>query len=102
MWWCLVKCLVRSKKVVPINVAIEGLLLLDSIGGRRAADNGLEISVHPFMPAVLLRLTGLGQPRANAQTHPPHRELGEPLDRVRRERRAVIRQDRLRQAKLAE
>src|SRR5947209_13052963 len=57
--------------------------------------------MHAFMAAVLLRPAGLDKRRLNAEAYPANRQLREPLDRVRRERRSIVGQHGIGQAVLA-
>jgi len=59
--------------------------------------------MHAFMPAILLRMTGLDAFDGDAQTQPPDGELGELEQGVgRSEGNAVVRADAARQAALLE
>ena len=49
--------------------------------------------MHPLMGAVLLRTTGMNPLMLDAEPHPPHVQIREPVDRLRRERHAVVRAD---------
>src|SRR5258705_9585487 len=56
--------------------------------------------MHPLMRAVLLRLARKNALVLNAQPHPPHIELREPVNAGRGERDAVVRANRAREAVL--
>src|SRR2546422_243927 len=87
--------LVRPLGVVALPKPIEAPLL----GGERASRGprglGLERLVHPLVPAILLGVGRLDELGLNAEPDPPDRERREPSQRVRGERRAVVRADPL-------
>ena len=56
---------------------IELALLLQTVGARRMRGFVFEREMHAFVPAVLLRMTGLDAFDGDAQTQPPDREFGE-------------------------
>src|SRR4029077_10854358 len=56
---------------------IEFALLLQAVPARGARGLRFEREVHAFMPAILLRMTGLDAFDGDAQAQPPDRELGE-------------------------
>jgi hypothetical protein len=73
----------RGTNVVEsIDEPVELNLLAATVFCRLSTRLPLEIAMHAFEAAVLLWLTGLDQPRLNAQADPTHRQLREPLDRV--------------------
>ncbi|HUN60950.1 MAG TPA: hypothetical protein VMU53_03120 [Candidatus Sulfotelmatobacter sp.] len=74
---------------------------MKKVGGRRLGGFFLQRKVHAFMAAVLLRMGRLDAFDADAQTQPPHRQLAEIKQGVRRsEGHAIIAADVGRQAAL--
>jgi hypothetical protein len=74
-------------------------LLLGPPGGRRGAGRRpLERPVHPFVPAVLLRMSRIDQFRVNPQLDPPHAQLRQPSEGLGGERDAVVGPENLGQA----
>src|SRR5881409_2350020 len=65
---------------------------------RRARRRGFEGFVHPLVPAILLRMRGLDQFGADAESHPPHGERRQSAQRIGGKRLAVIGADPLREA----
>ncbi len=74
---------------------VEAPLLRAAIALRGPRRFGLERLVHPLMPAVLLRVRGLDELGPDAEADPPHAEGGEPRERGRGERHAVVAADAL-------
>jgi hypothetical protein len=57
---------------------VEAVLLLEDVGSRRTGSLGLQRSMHPFVLAVLLRMSGLDALVPDAEAQPPRRQLGQP------------------------
>ena len=55
---------------------IEFALLLQTVQACGTSGFRLESEMHAFMPAILLRMTGLDAFDGDAQTQPPDGELG--------------------------
>ena len=64
----------RAFGVELVHEGVETVLLLQKVGARRARCLLLEREVHPFMPAILLRMAGLDAFDADAQPEPPDRQ----------------------------
>ena len=79
--------LVRPLLVVLPPEVIEGPLLGDQRRARGPNRLGLQGLVHSLMGAVLLRVARANALVLNAQSHPPHVELREPMN-ARSSRRA--------------
>src|SRR6267143_1409076 len=87
----------RISKFWQAAIAADG----GSVDFRGARGLRFEREVHAFMPAILLRMTGLDAFDGDAQAQPPDRELGEVEQRVGRgEGHAVVRADASGQAAL--
>src|SRR5438876_6450213 len=69
---------------------VEAALLRRETARRRPRGLRLQGTVHPFMPAVLVRAPGLDELRQDAETDPPRRELRQAGQRGRGERHAVV------------
>jgi hypothetical protein len=67
-----------------LNSSIELGLLLQDIAARGTSRFLLQGQMHAFMPAVLLRMTGLDALDRDAQSQPPHRKPGELKQSMRR------------------
>ena len=92
----------RALQVVFDPESIEGALLrLAGVPGRRSC-LALQGQVHPFVTAILLRLSRVDSFDANAQANQPDRKLAQTAQSCRGEWRPVIAADRFRQPKLAE
>ena len=70
-------------------------LLLRQRGSRGPRCLLLQLAMHPFMVAVILRRGGPDEMRSNAELQPPYRQPGQPARPVRSERRPVVATDRL-------
>lgn len=82
---------------------VEAGLLLKGIHPRRPGCVLLQGPMHTLMPAILLRVTRLDAFDSDAEPEPPHRELGEIEQGIRRgEGQAVVGADGERQASLPE
>jgi hypothetical protein len=71
----------RPDFVVLVAKPIERTLLPTHRATRRHARGLLQRQVHPLVPSVLLRLSGIDPLQLDAQARPPRRELGESSDR---------------------
>src|SRR3989454_6723290 len=69
---------------------VEAALLRRETARRRPRGLRLQGTVHPFMPAVLVRAPGLDELRQNAEADPPRRELRQAGQRRRGEGHAVV------------
>ena len=69
---------------------VEMALLSAEVGLRRASGFALESSVHAFVAAVLLRLSGLDGLRTDTETDPPGAEPCESSEADGSEGRAVV------------
>jgi hypothetical protein len=67
--------LVRALTVVDLHEGLELASLLKQVLRRRLGRFLLQGEVHPFMPAVLLRVAGLDALDLDPQAQPPHRQL---------------------------
>lgn len=50
--------------------------------------------MHPLVRAVVLRAPGATPLMLDAQAHPPHIEIRQPVNRLRREGHAIVRANR--------
>src|SRR6266550_1053639 len=82
--------LVRTLGVVLPLERVEVPLLDPTAVANRLDRFAFEGAMHPLVSAVLLRTTGTDPLMENAQAHPPDVEIGEPVDRGRRERDTVV------------
>jgi hypothetical protein len=64
----------RPSMIVVAPKAIEPRLLLAVVRGGRCRGLGLERAVHPFVPAILLRLAALDALQGNPGLEPLHRQ----------------------------
>jgi hypothetical protein len=89
-----VEGLVRPLVVELLEKIIEFALLLQTVHARGTSGFRFEGKMHAFMPAILLRMTGLDAFDGDAQTQPPDGELGELEQGVgRSEGNTVVRAD---------
>ena len=68
---------VRSKIVESCEEVVELRLLFGAVCCGRSTSEVFEISVHPFMSSVLIRLTRIDQEWRDAEAYPSHRQLRE-------------------------
>ena len=66
------KGLVRAFGIEFLNEGVKFSLLLKDVGSGGAGGLLFEGQVHPFMPAVLLRMTGLNALNRDSQPQPPY------------------------------
>ena len=94
--------LVRSEGVVLRAPGVEAPLR--GAAGRAGWAGGvpLERAMHPFVAAVLLRGRRPDEIGKDPQSDPPDRQRGQPAERLRGERHAVVRPDALRGARTPE
>ena len=92
----------RSLVVVLGAEVVERALLRRERRAGRPNRLRLERFVHPLMRPILLRRRGPGALMLNAEPQPPDIELREAVNPGRRERDAVVRANRVRQAVFAE
>ena len=82
---------------LPIEAVDEGVkprLLLEDIRRGRLGGFLLEGEMHPLMPPVLFGMSGLIRSIAIPSREPPHRQLAQAVERIRRrERHAIVRPD---------
>src|SRR3954470_9067140 len=84
----------RPLVIELLHERIEARLLLEDVRARRARRLVLEREVQPLMPAVLLGMARCNPLEADAEAEPPHRQLAEPVQRMRGgEGYAVVRAD---------
>ena len=87
----------RPVLVVARDEVVEPGLLLQHVGGGRLRRFLLQREMHALVPPVLLRVPRLDPFDLNPEAQPPHRQLAEPVERMRgRERDAVVGPNRLR------
>src|SRR5882762_1934692 len=89
---------VRPLLIVLSAKPIEGPLLRDQRRARGTNGLGLERFVHALVRAILLWLARQDPLVLNAETHPPHIQLGESVNAGGCERDAIVGADRSRQA----
>jgi hypothetical protein len=68
---------VRTLAIKFFQEGVEFPLLLQDVGTCRTRGLLFQSQMHPFMTAVLLRMTGLNALSGDSQAQPPDRELGE-------------------------
>jgi hypothetical protein len=87
----------RTLLVIPPPEGIEPALLAPPRRRGGARRLTFEFAVHPFMGAVLLRRAAPEALVDNPLLHPPHIEGRPAMQPERRERRSIVRPDRLRE-----
>src|SRR5436309_2700292 len=92
--------LMRAILVVLLLEPIKALLLQAQALRRRSRRLCLQRPMHPFMPAVLLRLALLDALMDNPKLHPPNRQPRQSRNRRAAERTSVICPDGIRQPHL--
>src|SRR5436305_6684221 len=89
---------VRPLLVVDAPKLVEAFLLGRPAPGRRTRRLLLQRPMHPFVPAILLRVARLNALQANSQLEPAHREARQASQRAGAGKRtAIVRPYRLRQ-----
>ncbi len=91
----------RPLVVVLVPKGVEVPLLRGAGAAHRFDRFAFERAVHAFVRAVLLRAPGPNALVNNPESHPPHVEIRQAVNRLRRERHAVVGADRERQPVLA-
>jgi len=86
---------VRTEVVVGFSEALEESLLDAEVGARRIGGTGFEGTVHAFMGAVLLWVSGSDALVSDAELKPPHVEVSKPVNASRREGSPVVTADRV-------
>src|SRR5512140_478336 len=76
--------------VVLLSKRFELLLLILKVAARGVSGALLQRAVHPFMDAILLRVTWLDELGVDAQLDPPHRQVRQSAQCVGGERDAVV------------
>jgi hypothetical protein len=84
----------RAFGIEFLNEGVEFSLLLQDIGASGACGFLLQGQMHPFMPAVLLRMAGLNALDRDSQSQPPNREFRELKQSMRRSERDTIIRER--------
>ena len=87
--------LVRPDLVEVSSEGIEAALLSTPVAGRRYRGLGLEVFVHAFVTAVLVRGGGLDEVGQNAELDPPDGQARETTQGRGREGRTVVGADPL-------
>ena len=82
--------------------ALKAALLAAARAGGRPGRLGLQRAVHPFVGAVLFRMTRLDALLGDPEADPPDVHRAQAMDAGRAEGRAVVRSDGARQADVAE
>jgi len=82
---------VRAVRIEARQKVVEPGLLLEHVRGGRLGGFALEREVHALVPAVLLWVSGCDAFDLDPQSQPPHRQLAQPVEGMRRcERDAVV------------
>ena len=80
----------RPFVVVLGSEDIEGALLARTRAHSGPCRLSLQCAMHPFMGAVLLGPTRMNPLMLDTEPHPPHVQIRKPVDRLRRERHAIV------------
>jgi hypothetical protein len=73
----------RAVRVETRHEVIDAGLLLEHVARRRLRRFAFEREMHALVPPVVLRMARLAALDLNPKAEPPHRELTEPVQRVR-------------------
>src|SRR6266545_2771165 len=90
----------RPVPVVLVDEGVEARLLLEDVRRGGFGRFFLQRQVHPLVAAVLLWMARFGPLDLNPQSQPPHRQLAQSVQRMRRrEGHAIVGPNRSRETK---